>query len=108
MTKQTGKFFEPKILRERFSGIFVTENFLGIDETPPALEWSFKAETKLKREILTDIEMETVPLMELSSIAESIHVKIRELSRNTDLDMQEVLGINEVLQVWGWRLPYIF
>ena len=43
--------------------------------------------------------METVPLMELSSIAESIHVKIRELSRNTDLDMQEVLGVNEVLQV---------
>ena len=50
--------------------------FLGIDETPPVLERSFKAATKLRCELLTVIEMESIPLMELSSLAEDIHVKI--------------------------------
>ena len=44
--------------------------FLSIDEPPPALGRSFKAATKLKRELLTDIEMTCIPLMELSSLAE--------------------------------------
>ena len=59
------------------------KNFLGIDETPPALDKSFRAATKLKHELLTDIEMETVPLFELSSSAKDIHVKKLEASQNT-------------------------
>ena len=36
--------------------------------------------------------------MELSSLAEDIHAKIREALQNTDLDMREFLGIDKTLQ----------
>ena len=42
--------------------------------------------------------MESIPLGELSSLVEDIHVKIRETSQNTDLDMREFLGIDKALQ----------
>ena len=42
--------------------------------------------------------MESISLKELSSLAEDIHVKTREASQNTDLDMQEFLEINKALQ----------
>ena len=71
---------------------------MSLDEIPSASERSFKAATKLRRELRTDIEMESTPLMELSSLAEDIHVKIREASQNTDLDMWEFLGIDKALQ----------
>ena len=74
------------------------KNFLTIDETPTALERSFKAATKVRRELPTDIETESIPLMELSPLGEDIHVKTREASQNTDLDMQEFLGIDKALQ----------
>ena len=56
------------------------------------LERSFK--TKLRHELPTDIEMEGIPLMELSALAEDIRVKTREASQNTDLDMREFLEID--------------
>ena len=56
---------------------------------PPALEGSFKAATKLMRELPTDLEMESTPLEKLSSLVEDINVKAREASQNTDLDMRE-------------------
>ena len=68
------------------------KNFLGVDKTPPALERSFKAATKLNRELPMDLEMESIPLMRLSSLAEDIHAKTRETSQNTDLDRREFLG----------------
>ena len=42
--------------------------------------------------------MESIPFMELSSLAEDIHVKTQEASQNTELHMQEFLGIDKVLQ----------
>ena len=42
--------------------------------------------------------MESIPLKELLSLVENIHVKTRESSQNTDLDMREFLGINKALQ----------
>ena len=74
------------------------KNFLGVDNTPPSLERSFKAATKLKGELPTDIEMESIPPMELLSLVEDIHVKTQERSQNTDLDMQEFLGIDKAIQ----------
>ena len=74
------------------------KSVLSLDKTPPALERSFKVATKLNRELPTDLEMESVPLMELSSLAEDIDVKTREASQNTDLGMREFLGIDKVLQ----------
>ena len=48
LTKQTGDFFAPKTLRDTFGGVNTMKKFLGVDKTPPALERSFKAATKLK------------------------------------------------------------
>ena len=70
------------------------KNFLGVDKTPPSLETSFKAVTKHKGELPTDLEMKSIPLEELSSLARDIHVKTREASQNADLDMQEFLEID--------------
>ena len=42
--------------------------------------------------------MESIALKELSSFAEDIHVKTREGSQNTSLEMQEFLGIDKALQ----------
>ena len=77
-----------KTLREKFYGLNIMKTVLSLDETPSALERSFKAATKLRRELPTDIEMESTPLMELSYLAEDIHVKSPEASQNTDLDMR--------------------
>ena len=45
-----------------------------------------------------DLEMESVSLEELSSLAEEIRVKKREASQSADLDMREFLGIDKALQ----------
>ena len=42
--------------------------------------------------------MESITLKELSSLVENIHIKTREASQNTDLDMREFLGIEKALQ----------
>ena len=72
--------------------------FLGLDETPPVLEGSLRAASKLKAGLPTDLQMEIIPLEDLSSIVEDIHVKTREASQNTDLDMREILAIDKALQ----------
>ena len=46
----------------------------------------------------TDLQMESIPLKDLSSLAEEIHVRTREASQNTDLDMREFLGIDKALE----------
>ena len=70
---------------------------MNVDKTPPALERYFKAASKLKSELPTDLEMDSIPLEELSSLVEDIHIKTREASQNTNLDMREVLGIDKAL-----------
>ena len=98
LTKQTGEFFAPKTLRDRFGGINAMKNFLGIDTTPPSLERSISAASKLKSKLPTDLQIESMPLEELSSLVEDIHVQTREASQNTDLHMREFLGIDKALQ----------
>ena len=74
------------------------KSVFSLDETPSTLERSFKAATKLSRELPTDLEVESIPQKELSSLAEDIHVKTREASQNTDFEMQEFFGIDKALQ----------
>ena len=88
LTKQTGQFLATKTLRDRSGELKARKNFLGTAGTPPALERSFKAANKLRRELPTDIEVESIPLEELSFFVEDIYVKIREASQNTDFDMR--------------------
>ena len=74
------------------------ESVLSLDETSRTVERSFKAATKLSRELPTDLEMESIPLRELSSLVEDIDVKTQEPSQDTALDMREFLGIHKALQ----------
>ena len=75
------------------------KNVLSVDETPSTLERSVKAASKLKSELPTELIMESIPLKDISSLAEEIYVKIREASQNTDfLDMREILAIDKTLQ----------
>ena len=96
--KRTGKFLAPKTLREKFGGLNIMKSVLSLDQTPSALERSITATTKLKAELPTDLQMESIPLGELSFLVENIHFKTREASQNTDLDMREFLGIDKALQ----------
>ena len=66
--------------------------------TPHSLERLISAASKLKCELPTDLQMESIPLEELSSLVEDTHVKTREASQNTDLDMWAFLGIDKTLQ----------
>ena len=95
--ERTGEFLVPKILREKFGGLNKMKSFLGVD-TPPVLERSTSTASKLKSKLPTDLKMESIPLKELLSLVENIHVKTREASQNTDLDMLEFLGIDKALQ----------
>ena len=52
------------------------KKFLGIDKMPPVLKRSVKAAAK--RELPTDLMMESIPLKDLSSLVEDIHIKTRE------------------------------
>lgn len=76
-----GKFFAPTALKDRFGELSEIKPFLGIEETPLMLEWSFKAATRL----MCELAMEIVPIMELYlSLAEDIYVKTRETSQRNN------------------------
>ena len=62
------------------------KNFLGI-ATPPALERSFKAASKLKNELPIDLKMERIPLEELLSLVENIHIKNTRTITKHNLNM---------------------
>ena len=96
--KRTGELLAAKTLIEKLDGLNIMKSVLSLDETPSALDRPVKAATKLKSELPTDLQMESIPLTELLSLVEDIHVKTREASQNTNLDMQEVWGINKALQ----------
>ena len=96
--KCTGEFLAAKTLREKFSGLNIMKSVLSLDETPSALERSVKAATKVKAGLPTDLQMESIPLKDLSSLVEDIHAKTQKASQNTDLDMREFLGIDKALQ----------
>ena len=96
--KQTGEFLLPKTLREKFGELNIIKSVLSLDQTLSALERSISAASELKSELPTDLQMESIPLKELSSLAEESHVKTGEASQNTELDMQEFLGIDKAVQ----------
>ena len=83
------------------------KNFLGVNETRPALVRSFRAAAILKSELLTDLEIESIPPEELSGVVEDIHVNTREASENTEMNMREFLGIDKALQSMQGKLKII-
>ena len=96
--KCIGEFLATKTLRKKFGGLNILKNVLSLDQTPASLERSISAATKPKAELPIDLQMETIPLEELLSLAESIHIKTREASQQTSLGMRKFLGTDKALQ----------
>ena len=96
--ERTGEFLAPTALRKKFGGLNIMKSVSSLDKTLSALEISIRAASKLKSELPADLQMESIPLKDLSSLVENTHVKTRGASQNTDLDMPEFLGINKALQ----------
>ena len=63
-----------------------------------SIDQSFVKQRKLQDQLPTDLEMESIPLQDLSTFAEQVHVATREAATNTDLDMREFLGIDKALR----------
>ena len=63
------------------------KNLLGTEKIPPSLERLISAASKLKADLSTDLQMESIPLKELSSLVEKIHLKTQEASQQTSFDM---------------------
>ena len=74
------------------------KSVLSLDETPSTLEISVRAATKLRSELPTDLQMESISLKDFPSLAEDIHAKTREASPQTSFDMREIPGIDKALQ----------
>ena len=96
--KRTGEFLAAKTLREKFGCLNIMKSVLNLDKTPPSVENLISAASKLKAELPADLQMESIPLKELSSLVEDIHIKTREASQKTSLDMREFLGIDRALK----------
>ena len=71
---------------------------MSIEGDVPDLDRSFTAAKKLQEELPTDLEMESIPLQDLSTLAEHLHVATREVATNTDLDIREFFGIDKTLR----------
>ena len=76
--EHTSELLAAKTLTEKFGKWNVMKSVLSLDKAPSVLEGSFKAAANLKPELPMEIEMEGIPLMELSSLAEKIHGKTSE------------------------------
>ena len=72
------------------------KQILSIEGEVPDLNRSF--EKKLQRELPTDLEMESIPLQDLSTLAKQVHVATREASTNTDLDIRDIFRIDKALR----------
>ena len=96
--KQTGQFLVPKALTEKFGGLNIMKSILNLDKAPLSMGRSISAASKLKTELPTDLQMETIPLQELSSLTKDIHIKTQESSQNTSFDMREFLATDKAMQ----------
>ena len=96
--KWTGEFLAVSTLKTKFEGLTLMKKFFNLEQTPPSIDRSIKAANLLKSEIPRQTDLETIPLSDLSSVVKEIHIKTRETSQNTDLDMREFSGISKALQ----------
>ena len=74
------------------------KSVFSLDQTPSALERSISAGSKLRAELPTNLQMESISLKELSSLTEEIHIKTQEASQQSSLNMRGFWGINKALQ----------
>ena len=81
-------------MRNKFGGIERMKRILSIEGDVADFHWLFTAAKKLQEQLPTNLEMENIPLQDLLTLAEQVHLATRKVGSNTDLDMQEFL--------WDW------
>ena len=96
--KRTGEFLVKTSIERLMGGVNVMKNMLGLDETPSRLERSRTAARKLASIIPTDLQMDNIPLQDLSRTITTVEHEVKEASQNTDLNMREMLGLDKALQ----------
>ena len=64
----------------------------------PDLDRSINFVKNLQEELPTVLKMESIPLQDLSTLAEQVHLATREAATNTAIDMQEFFGIDKALR----------
>ena len=92
--KRTGKFLAKSTLQNKFGSVERMKKILSIEGDD--LDRSFAK--KLQDQLPTDLEMENIPLQDLSTLPEQVHVATREAATNTGLAMWEFLGIDKALR----------
>ena len=75
--ERTGEILATKTLREKYGVLNIMKSVLSLGQTPPSLERSINAASKLKAKLSTDLQMESISLKDISSLTEEIHVKAK-------------------------------
>ena len=98
LTKNNGEFRTPNEIRRIMGGLAAMKGMLGLNETPPLLEKSIQAARDLNKTIPTDLEMEDIPLQDLSMRIHDVNVGIQKASKDTGLPVRELLALGKTLQ----------
>ena len=98
LTKISGEFRSANEIKRRMGGLEIMKGMLGLDDTPPLLEKSIQAARDLNKTIPTDLEMEDIPLEDLSTRIQDVDVGIQKASKDTGLPVRELLALDKTLQ----------
>ena len=96
--QRSGEWLTEKSLKQKFGGLNAMKAILGVDEIPELDKTTIDAAVKLRKELPTVREIENIPLQDLSTLVNDVHILTKEASQNTELDMREFLGIDAALQ----------
>ena len=98
LTKISGEFRTANEIKRRMGELEIMKGMLGLDDTPPLLEKSIQAARDLNKTIPTDLEMEDIPLEDLSTRIQDVDVGIQKASKDTGLPVRELLALDKTLQ----------
>ena len=100
LTKINGEFRTPNEMKRIMGGLAAMKGMLGLDETPPLVvqQAARKAARDLNKTIPTDLEMEDIPLEDLSARTHDVDSALQEASKDTGLPVRELLALDKTLQ----------
>ena len=100
--KRTGEFLADATLKQRLGGESGMTQSLGLEDTPERFKKQKQAAMKLNDMLPTDLEMEEIPLKDLSRRISDVTSEIRRESADGSiieyLPMREILGLDKALQ----------
>ena len=100
LTKQNGNFRTKAAIQKLVGGVDKMKKILVTDDPSKTAAKKLQEESakKLQEQLPTDLEIESIPAKDLSTLAEQVYPETKEAATNTDLDMQKFLGIDKILR----------